>query len=45
MGLKYEDITKDIIAPAFEVHNILGYSFMEKVYQKALQVEFKRFVY
>ena len=45
MSLKYEEITKDIIASAFEVHNILGYGFLEKVYQKALQVEFKRFAY
>jgi len=39
MNLKYEDITKDIIGSAFEVYNILGYGFLEKVYQKALQVE------
>ncbi len=39
MGLKYEDITEAIIGSAFEVHNYLGYGFLEKVYQKALQVE------
>ncbi|NOZ63241.1 MAG: GxxExxY protein [Calditrichaeota bacterium] len=39
MGLKYQDITQDIIGAAFEVHNILGYGFLEKVYQRALQVE------
>ena len=39
MGLKYKEITDDIIGSAFEVYNILGYGFLEKVYQKALQVE------
>lgn len=39
MSLKYEEITKDIIGSAFEVYNILGYGFLEKVYQKAMQVE------
>lgn len=39
MSLVYEDITEDIIGSAFEVYNILGYGFLEKVYQKALQVE------
>lgn len=39
MSLKYEGITEDIIGSAFEVYNILGYGFLEKVYQKALQVE------
>ena len=39
MSLVYEDITEEIIGSAFEVYNILGYGFLEKVYQKALQVE------
>ena len=39
MWLKYKEITDDIIGSAFEVYNILGYGFLEKVYQKALQVE------
>ena len=38
MSLKYEDITADIIGSAFEVHTYFGYGFLEKVYQKALQV-------
>ena len=42
MSLKYEEITEAIIGSAFEVHNILGYGFLEKVYQKALQVELLR---
>ena len=39
MKLKYEDITEDIIGSAFEVYNIPGYGFLEKVYQKSMQVE------
>ncbi len=39
MALEHEDITEDIIGSAFEVYNVLGYGFLEKVYQKALQVE------
>lgn len=42
MSLKHEKITEDIIGSAFEVYNILGYGFLEKVYQKALQVELLR---
>ncbi|NQV42095.1 MAG: hypothetical protein HQ506_07050, partial [Candidatus Marinimicrobia bacterium] len=34
---KHEEVTKDIIGGAFEVHNVLGYGFLEKVYQRALQ--------
>ena len=37
MKLEHEDITEAIIGSAYEVHNILGYGFLEKVYQKALQ--------
>jgi len=36
---KHEEVTKAIIGAAFEVHNILGYGFLEKVYQRALQAE------
>jgi len=41
-GLKdysLEPVTREIIGAAFEVHNILGYGFLERVYQKAMQVE------
>jgi GxxExxY protein len=41
-ALEHEEITEAIIGSAFEVHNILGYGFLEKVYQKALQVELIR---
>jgi len=39
MTLKYEKITEAIIGSAFEVHKSLGYGFLEKVYQRAMQVE------
>ena len=34
-----QPVTQQLIGAAFEVHNILGYGFLERVYQKALQVE------
>ncbi len=37
--LEHEETTKAIIGAAFEVYNILGYGFLEKVYQRALQSE------
>ena len=32
-------MTQQLIGAAFEVHNILGFGFLEKVYQRAMQVE------
>ncbi len=40
-GLLYKEITEAIIGSAFEVYNHLGYGFLEKVYQRAMQVELK----
>jgi GxxExxY protein len=37
--LLHRDVTEKIIGSAFEVHNELGYGFLERVYQRALQVE------
>ena len=37
--LEHGEITERVIGAAFEVHRILGYGFLEKVYQRALQVE------
>mgnify|MGYP002641003072 CR=1 FL=1 len=37
--LEHEEVTKAIIGAAFEVYNELGYGFLEKVYQRALQAE------
>lgn len=31
--------TQQLIGAAFEVHNVLGFGFLERVYQRALQVE------
>lgn len=41
MKLEHKDITEAIIGSAFNVHKTLGYGFLEKVYQKAMQVELK----
>lgn len=41
MELLHKDITEQIIGAAFEVHRILGYGFLEKVYQRAMQVELR----
>ncbi len=40
--MAYADITHEIIGAAFEVHRQLGYRFLEKVYQRALQVELQQ---
>jgi GxxExxY protein len=34
-----QPVTEQIIGAAFEVHNVLGYGFLERVYQRAMQVE------
>ena len=39
MELLNKEITEQIIGAAFEVHRNLGYGFLEKVYQRAMQVE------
>ncbi|MGC6424710.1 MAG: GxxExxY protein [Lentimonas sp.] len=41
MSLEREEITKETIGAAFEVHNELGYGFLEKVYQNAMLVALK----
>lgn len=35
------EVTKEIIGAAFEVWKVLGYGFLEKVYENALVVELK----
>ena len=39
MALQHEEITEQIIGGAFEVYGVLGYGFLEKVYQRAMQAE------
>jgi GxxExxY protein len=39
MALLHGDITEQIIGAAFEVHRVLGYGFLERVYQRAMVVE------
>jgi len=34
-----QSVTQHLIGAAFEVHNVLGFGFLEKVYQRALQTE------
>jgi GxxExxY protein len=39
MELLNADVTEQIIGAAFEVYRVLGYGFLERVYQRAMQVE------
>jgi GxxExxY protein len=41
MFLEHAEITEQIIGAAFEVYRVLGYGFLERVYQRAMQVELK----
>src|ERR1017187_31413 len=41
MELEHGEITEKIIGAAFEVHSVLGYGFLEKVYQQAMVVELR----
>ena len=42
MKLAYAEITEQIIGAAFEVHRVLGYGFLEKVYQQSMKEELRR---
>ena len=39
MELPNKEVTEQVIGAAFEVHRVLGYGFLERVYQRAMQVE------
>ena len=41
MELLHKEITEQIIGEAYEVYRELGYGFLEKVYQRAMQVELR----
>jgi GxxExxY protein len=38
--MKYEELTRRIIAAAMKVHSTLGNGFQEVIYQRALEIEF-----
>lgn len=40
--MKYAELTDKIIRCAFEVHNNLGFGFLEKVYENSLIIEMKK---
>jgi GxxExxY protein len=40
--LKYKEITEKIIKIFYIVYNNLGYGFLEKVYENAMMIEFKK---
>jgi GxxExxY protein len=40
--LLHANVTEKVIGAAFEVYRVLGYGFLESVYQKAMQVELQR---
>ncbi|HWM25542.1 MAG TPA: GxxExxY protein [Chthoniobacterales bacterium] len=40
--LLHREVTERIIGAAFEVHGELGYGFLERVYERSLQVELIR---
>mgnify|MGYP006301120215 CR=1 FL=1 len=37
--MQYEELTDKIIGCAYKVYNILGYGFLESVYEKSLLIE------
>ena len=40
--LKYKELTEKIIEIFYRVYNKLGYGFLEKVYENAMMIEFKK---
>lgn len=40
--MKYSKLTEKIIKAAYTVHNVLGFGFLEKVYQNALMIELRK---
>lgn len=39
MELLHKDITEQIIGAAFEVYSVLGYGFLESVYQREVELQ------
>ena len=42
MAYKHEALTRQIIEIFYKVYNSLGYGFLEKVYENALAIEFRK---
>lgn len=40
--MKHEEITNDIIKAFYKVYNVLGYGFLEKVYENAMRIELRQ---
>jgi GxxExxY protein len=40
--VKYKEVTENIIKIFYKVYNKLGYGFLEKVYENAMMIEFKK---
>ena len=40
--MRYEELTKKIIAAAYQVYNKMGFGFLESVYEKCLMIELKK---
>ncbi len=39
---KYKELTENIIKIFYRVYNKLGYGFLEKIYENAMMIEFRR---
>ena len=40
--MKYEELTDKVIGCAYKVYNIMGFGFLESVYEKCLLIELKK---
>jgi GxxExxY protein len=41
-NFKYSDVTGKILKAYYNVHNVLGYGFLEKVYENAMMIELRK---
>jgi len=40
--MKHKELTEDIINFFYKVYNTLGYGFLEKIYENAMMIEFRK---
>jgi GxxExxY protein len=40
--LKHKELTEDIIKIFYKVYNTLGYGFLEKIYESAMMIDFRK---